>query len=40
VRLEDADDLERRKQHVISLVLHGLRGAVPTTTSTGHSSHD
>jgi TetR/AcrR family transcriptional regulator len=40
VRLEDADDLERRKQHVISLVLHGLRGAVPTTTSTGNSSHD
>jgi AcrR family transcriptional regulator len=37
VRLEDADDLERRKRHVISLVLHGLRGAVPTT-STEHST--
>lgn len=36
VRLEDADDLERRKRHVISLVLHGLRGqaAFSTTTST------
>jgi TetR/AcrR family transcriptional regulator len=40
VRLEDADDLERRKRHVISLVLHGLRGATFTTTSTEHSSHD
>jgi TetR/AcrR family transcriptional regulator len=37
VRLEDADDLERRKRHVISLVLHGLRGAVPTT-STEHTT--
>ena len=33
VRLEDAGDLERRKRHVISLVLHGLRGAVPTTST-------
>ena len=33
VRLEDADDMERRKRHVISLVLHGLRGAVPTTST-------
>ena len=33
VRLEDPDDLERRKRHVISLVLHGLRGAVPTTST-------
>jgi TetR/AcrR family transcriptional regulator len=42
VRLEDADDLERRKRHVISLVLHGLRGqaALSTTTSTEDSSHD
>lgn len=42
VRLEDADDLERRKRHVISLVLHGLRGqaAFSTTTSTEDSSHD
>ncbi len=42
VRLEDAADLERRKRHVISLVLHGLRGQVAfsTTTSTEDSSHD
>jgi TetR/AcrR family transcriptional regulator len=40
VRLEDPDDLERRKRHVISLVLHGLRGAAFTTSSTEHSSHD
>jgi AcrR family transcriptional regulator len=42
VRLEDANDLERRKRHVISLVLHGLRGqaAFSTTTSTQDSSHD
>jgi AcrR family transcriptional regulator len=41
VRLEDADDLERRKRHVISLVLHGIRGrSAFTTTSTEHSSHD
>jgi TetR/AcrR family transcriptional regulator len=39
VGLDDADALERRKSHVIALVLHGLRGAVPTT-STEHSSHD
>jgi TetR/AcrR family transcriptional regulator len=42
VRLEDAADLERRKRHVISLVLHGLRGqaAFSTATSTEDSSHD
>ena len=40
VKLEDADDLERRKRHVISLVLHGLRGRTLTTTSTEHSTHD
>jgi TetR/AcrR family transcriptional regulator len=41
VRLEDADDLERRKRHVISLVLHGIRGrSAFTTTSTEHPSHD
>jgi TetR/AcrR family transcriptional regulator len=40
VRLEDADDLDRRKRHVISLVLHGLRGATLTTTSTEPTSHD
>ncbi|HEX5963290.1 MAG TPA: TetR/AcrR family transcriptional regulator [Gemmatimonadales bacterium] len=39
VGLEDAEDLERRKRHVISLVLHGLRGPL-LTTSTEHSSHD
>jgi len=41
VRLEDADDLERRKRHVISLVLHGLRGqSTLTPTFTEPSSHD
>ena len=39
VGLDDAEDLERRKRHVISLVLHGLRGPL-LTTSTEHSSHD
>ena len=39
VGLEDAEELERRKRHVISLVLHGLRGSL-TTTSTEHSTHD
>jgi TetR/AcrR family transcriptional regulator len=39
VGLEDAEDLERRKRHVISLVLHGLRGPL-LITSTEHSSHD
>jgi AcrR family transcriptional regulator len=39
VGLEDAGALERRKRHVIDLVLHGIRGAVPTT-STESSSHD
>jgi AcrR family transcriptional regulator len=38
VRLNDAGDLERRKRHVISLVLHGLRGLTPTLT--GQLSHD
>ena len=33
VKLDHADDMERRKRHVISLVLHGLRGAVPTTST-------
>jgi TetR/AcrR family transcriptional regulator len=49
VRLEDAEELDRRKRHVIGLVLHGLRGSVRfaqdesasfTTTSTEQSSHD
>jgi TetR/AcrR family transcriptional regulator len=41
VRLENAEDLEQRKRHVVGLVLHGLRGSSSlTTTSTEHSSHD
>jgi TetR/AcrR family transcriptional regulator len=41
IRLEGPDDLERRKRHVMELVLHGLRGITSlTTTSTEHSSHD
>jgi AcrR family transcriptional regulator len=41
VQLDNPDELERRKRHVISLVLHGLRGSPSlTTTSTEHSSHD
>ncbi|MGH7508442.1 MAG: TetR/AcrR family transcriptional regulator [Gemmatimonadales bacterium] len=37
VGLDDPEALERRKRHVIALVLHGLRGAV-STTSTEHST--
>jgi TetR/AcrR family transcriptional regulator len=40
VPLEDAGAQERRKRHVISLVLHGLRGAPLTSTSTEPSTHD
>jgi TetR/AcrR family transcriptional regulator len=40
VRLEDPNDLERRKRHVISLVLHGFRGPLMTTTSTEQTTHD
>ena len=41
VGLEDAEDLERRKRQVISLVLHGLRGQQTLTpTFTEPSSHD
>jgi TetR/AcrR family transcriptional regulator len=49
VRLEDSQELERRKRHVIDLVLHGIRGSVRfaqdtrsalTTTSTEPSTHD
>ncbi len=41
VGLEDAEDLERRKRQVISLVLHGLRGqSTLTSTFTEPSSHD
>jgi TetR/AcrR family transcriptional regulator len=38
VQLDDAEELERRKRHVISLVLHGLRGLTPTFTE--QLSHD
>ena len=40
VPVDDAEDLERRKRHVISLVLHGIRGSALLTTSTEHSTHD
>jgi TetR/AcrR family transcriptional regulator len=42
VRLEGRDEIDRRKRHVIDLVLHGIRGSRSafTTTSTEHSSHD
>jgi TetR/AcrR family transcriptional regulator len=49
VRLENSQQLEQRKRHVIGLVLHGLRGpfaalrtgdSTLTTTSTEHSIHD
>ncbi|MFL5493142.1 MAG: TetR/AcrR family transcriptional regulator [Gemmatimonadales bacterium] len=42
VALEDAADLERRKHHVVHLVLHGLRGlSVPVaSTLTEPAGHD
>jgi TetR/AcrR family transcriptional regulator len=41
VRLEDPEELDRRKRHVVGLVLHGLRGSASlTTTSTEQMSHD
>jgi TetR/AcrR family transcriptional regulator len=41
VRLDATADIQRRKRHVIGLVLHGLRGSTSlTTTSTEHSTHD
>ncbi len=41
VRLDSEGEIERRKRHVIGLVLHGLRGSSSlTTTSTEHSTHD
>jgi TetR/AcrR family transcriptional regulator len=41
VRLDGAAEIERRKRHVIGLVLHGLRGSPTlTTTSTEPSTHD
>jgi AcrR family transcriptional regulator len=40
VSLSDPAELERRKHHVISLVLHGLRGPAVATTSTESPDHD
>jgi len=42
VTLETADDLERRRRHIIGLVLHGLAGLDRPLTSTLHHSpsHD
>ena len=41
VRLENSEQLEQRKRHVVGLVLHGLRGHRSlTTTSIEHSNHD
>jgi TetR/AcrR family transcriptional regulator len=41
VQLENSQQLEQRKRHVIGLVLHGLRGnRLLTTTSTEHSIND
>jgi AcrR family transcriptional regulator len=41
VRLDDAEELDRRKRHVIDLVLHGIRGRSSlTTTSTEPTTHD
>ena len=41
VSLDDADDLERRKRHIVGLVLHGLAGFErPATTLNHTSSHD
>jgi TetR/AcrR family transcriptional regulator len=38
VAVDDAGELDRRKRHVISLVLHGLRGPLLTTST--EPSHD
>lgn len=41
VRLEDPEEFEQRKRHVIGLVLHGLRNSTAvTTTPTEQTSHD
>ena len=42
VELQTLEDLERRKRHVVDLVLHGLRGLTThgATTLTETSSHD
>jgi hypothetical protein len=34
VTLEDADDLDRRRRHVVGLVLHGVAGLDRPLTST------
>ena len=40
VSLSDPQELERRKRHVTSLVLHGLRGPAVAITSTESPDHD
>ena len=42
VGLDGVEDLERRKRHVVELVLHGMRGltASPAVTLTEAESHD
>lgn len=40
VSLSDPEELERRKRHVISLVLHGLRGPAVMSTPTESPTHD
>ena len=42
VELDGIEDLERRKRHVVELVLHGMRGltASPAITLTEAASHD
>jgi AcrR family transcriptional regulator len=39
VGLQTDEEIERRRQHVVSLVLHGIRGLVPTP-SNEHANHD
>ena len=39
VALDQGDEIERRKRHVMALVLYGIKG-LHSTTSTEHSSHD
>ena len=41
VEFSSANDLERRKRHVVDLVLHGLRGlTAPVTATLDETSHD
>jgi TetR/AcrR family transcriptional regulator len=41
VTLENADDLERRRRHIVGLVLNGLAGLErPLASTLNHSSHD